>query len=132
MSFWYQNNLKIEFRAIPYSTTHALEYRISPDQDLEFEVEKSFLGFKYKKKNKYKTNWHQVEHFVNYLGACRYDESECYLPIFVHNKKEFEEFKNNYKTIGEFFAWLDKENERERKEWEIERAIYLSTNNNWY
>ena len=42
MSFWYQNNLKIEFRAVPYSINHAIEYRISPDQDLEFEVEKSF------------------------------------------------------------------------------------------
>ena len=43
MSFYYNNNLKIEFRAVPYSTSHVLEFRISPDQDLNYEVEKSFF-----------------------------------------------------------------------------------------
>lgn len=30
MSWKYKDDLKIEFRAIPYGTAHVLEYRISP------------------------------------------------------------------------------------------------------
>lgn len=46
MSFYYNRNLKIEFRAVPYSSTsHVLEFLISPNQDLNFEVEKSFFWY---------------------------------------------------------------------------------------
>ena len=133
MSFWYNNNLKIEFRAVPYaSTSHVLEFRISPDQDLNYEVEKSFFGIKYKKKNKYKTNWHKPRRFLNYPGAWRYDEEDCYLPIFVRNRKDLENFKSKYKTIGEFFDWIDRENKREKDEWQTEQANYAKEHIDWY
>lgn len=132
MSFWYNDNLKIEFRAVPYSTSHVLEYRISPDQDLNFEVEKSFLGIKYKKKKKYSTCWHQPRIFVNYPGACHHYEEDCYLPIFIQDKKDLENFKLKYKTIGEFFTWKDKEENREKDEWQIERINYLEEHKEWY
>lgn len=132
MSFWYNNNLKIEFRAVPYSTSHVLEYRISPDQDLNFEIEKSFLGVKYKKKKKYSTSWRQPVKFVNYPGAYHYCEEECYLPIFVRDKNDFEKFKFKYKTIGEFFAWKDKADKHAKDEWQIERTKYLENYTDWY
>ena len=35
---WYKNDLKIEFRAVFYTGDyHAIEYRISPDQNLKFK-----------------------------------------------------------------------------------------------
>ena len=132
MAFWYNNDLKIEFRAVPYSTSHVLEYRISPDQDLNFEIEKSFLGIKYKKKKKYNTSWHQPRIFVNYPGACHRCEEDCYLPIFIRDKKELENFKLKYKTIGDFFTWKDKEEKREKDEWQTERTNYLEEHKEWY
>lgn len=133
MSFCYNRNLKIEFRAVPYSSTsHVLEFRISPDQDLNFEVEKSFFGIKYKKKNKYSTSWHQPMRFLNYPSAYLYDEEDCYLPIFVRTRKDLENFKSKYKTIGEFFDWIDRENKREKNEWQTEQANYAKEHTDWY
>ena len=132
MSFWYNDNLKIEFRAVPYSTKHVLEYRISPDQDLNFEIEKSFLGIKYKKKKKYKTNWHQPQKFLNYPGAYHNCEDDCYLPIFIDDRNELERIKMSYKTIGDFFAWRNAEDKKQKDEWEVERNEYLKEHQNWY
>lgn len=133
MSFWYNRNLKIEFRAVPYSSTsHVLEFRISPEQDLNYEVEKSFFGIKYKKTKKYETNWHQPVKFVNYPSAYLYDEENCYFPIFVSTRKDLENFKSKYKTIGEFFDWIDRENNREKNEWQTEQANYAKEHTDWY
>ena len=132
MSFLYNNDLKIEFRAVPYSTSHVLEYRISPDQDLSFETEESFLGIKYKRKRKYQTNWHQPLIFLNYPGAYHETADDCYSPIFIRKKKDLEEFKIKFKTIGEFRDWQDKEIKRERNEWQIERTNYLEEHKDWY
>lgn len=39
-----KDNLKIEFRAVPYAHEEkVLEYRISPEQDLTYYVEVSYL-----------------------------------------------------------------------------------------
>ena len=58
----YLPHLKIEFCAVPYSSEHVLQYRISPDQDLSYEEEKNILGlFKIKLKKKFKTDWHQPQ-----------------------------------------------------------------------
>ena len=133
MSFYYNRNLKIEFRAVPYSSTfHVLEFRISPDQDLNFEVEKSFFSIKYKKKNKYSTSWRQPMRFLNYPSAYLFDEENCYLPIFVRTRKDLENFKSKYKTIGEFFDWIDRENKREKNEWQTEQANYAKEHTDWY
>ena len=42
-----KDNLKIEFRAVPYAfEKRVLEYRISSEQDLTYYVEKKlFMGF---------------------------------------------------------------------------------------
>lgn len=133
MSFYYNRNLKIEFRAVPYSSTsHVLEFRISPNQDLNFEVDKSFFGIKYKKKNKYNTSWRQPTRFLNYPSAYLYGEEDCYLPIFVRTRKDLENFKSKYKTIGEFFEWIDRENKREKNEWQTEQANYAKEHTDWY
>lgn len=100
MSFYYNNNLKIEFRAVPYSTSHVLEFRISPDQDLNYEVEKSFFGIKYKKKNKYSTSWRQPTRFLNYPSAYLYNEEDCYLPIFVKIGKILKILNQNIKQLA--------------------------------
>ena len=49
----YRNDLKIEFKAEIYGQGiyHVLMYRISPNQDLNYIEERSFLGFKHKVKN---------------------------------------------------------------------------------
>lgn len=50
------NNLKIDLRAVPYSdTSHVLEYRINPNQDLTYYKEHSLLFglIKFKTKHKY-------------------------------------------------------------------------------
>lgn len=132
MSFYYNRNLKIEFRAVPYATSHVLEFRISPDQDLNYDVEKSFFGIKYKKTKKYEINWHQPAKFLNYPGAYLYGEEDCYLPIFVRTRKDLENFKSKYKTIGEFFDWIDRENKREKNEWQTEQANYAKEHTDWY
>ena len=135
MSFLYNNNLKIEFRAVPYaSSSHVLEYRISPDQDLIYEKHVSWLWglIKFKCKCKFSTNWQRAYQFLNYPSAYLYDEGHNYLPIFIKDRKELEMFKFKYKTIGEFFAWRDKEDKREKDEWQIEHTNYLEENKEWY
>lgn len=134
MSFAYNKNLKIEFRAVPYSTSHVLEYRISPDQDLTYETEVSIFGlFKIKRKRKYKTNWHQPYILVNYPGAERYskESGEPYLPMFVHDKNEFKKIQSAFKTIGEFFDYKNNKESKEEAEWQKARNEYLETCGTW-
>lgn len=113
----YDGDLKIEFRAVPFSNYHALQYRISPDQDLTYEIEKSFLGFKYTKKRKYDTSWKDIYKFLNYPGAYKYDEDSCWIHYLLKDYKEFNEIKNSYHTYGEFFNYLDDKNDKEKKNW---------------
>ena len=134
MSFAYNKNLKIEFRAVPYSTSHVLEYRISPDQDLSYETEVSIFGlFKIKLKRKYKTNWHQPCTFVNYPGSERYskESGEPYLPIFVHDKDEFKKIQSSFKTIGEFFDYVNEVESKEEAKWQKARNEYLKNSGTW-
>ena len=58
-----KEDLKIEFRAVPYASgSRVLEYRISPEQDLTYYVEKSYLWglIKFKSKCKYDTGWKRI------------------------------------------------------------------------
>ena len=101
----YSSHLKIEFRAVPYSTSHVLEYRISPDQDLTYETEVSIFGlFKIKFKRKYKTNWHQPYTLINYPGSERYskESGELYLSMFVRDKDEFKKFSQHLRQLVSF------------------------------
>ena len=134
MSFAYNKNLKIEFRAVPYSTSHVLEYRISPNQDLTYETEVSIFGlFKIKLKRKFKTNWHQPYVFNNWPGSERYskESGEPYLPMFVRDIDEFKKIQSTFKTIGEFFESVNKEEAKEEAEWQKARNEYLKTCGTW-
>ena len=134
MKFIYNKDLKIEFRAVPYSTSHVLEYRISPDQDLTYKTEVSIFGlFKIKLKRKYKTNWHQPYIFTNWPGSERYskESGEPYLPMFVRDKNEFKKIQSAFKTIGEFFDYVNKEEAKEEAEWQKARNEYWKTCRTW-
>lgn len=119
----YKNDLKIELKAEiygPLGTYHVLMYRISPNQDLNYIEERSFLGFKYKVKKEFDTSWHEANQYLNYPGSCKHDEPQT-LPVLIKEYEEFEEWKTNCKTIGDFFARLDEINKQEIVEWKIDR-----------
>ena len=129
----YRDDLKIEFKAEIYGslgTYHVLMYRISPNQDLNYTEEHSFLGFKYKVKNKFDTSWHKAYQCLNYPSACYYDEPQT-IPVLIKKHEEFEEWKTSCKTMGDFFDRLDKINKQEIKEWIIDREKYLNECKPW-
>ena len=130
----YSPNLKIEFRAVPYSTSHVLEFRISPNQDLTYKTQINVLGlFKINVKRKFKTNWHQPAIITNWPGSERYskESEELYLPIFIHDKNEFKKIQSSFNTIGEFFNYIDKEEAKEEAEWQKARNEYLENCGTW-
>ena len=129
----YRNDLKIEFKAETYGslgTYHVLMYRISPNQDLSYTEERSFLGFKYNVKKKFDTSWYKAYQCLNYPSACYYDEPQTN-PVLIKEYKEFEEWKTSCKTIGEFFDRLDKINKQEIEEWKLDREKYLNECKTW-
>lgn len=108
MNFQYRDDLKIEFRAVPYNTTHILEYRISPDQDLTFikPIKLLFGLIKFNKKSKYSTKWRQPQVFCNYTLSYKLCKEDCYVPISILFKSTVQEYNEKYKTIGEFFKYI--------------------------
>lgn len=130
----YKDNLKIEFRAVPYASEHVLEYRISPDQDLTYYNEYSFLKlFTFRIKKKYDTNWYKAWWFFNYVTAYRYPESEVDLhPIFIYKQTDLESFKIKFPTVKLFFEYLDNISNKERKEYKKVREKYLKDHAVWY
>lgn len=129
----YKNDLKIEFKAEIFGslgTYHVLMYRISPDQDLTYTEDRSFLGFKFKRKRTFDTSWHEAHQYLNYPSAHLYDEPQTN-PVLMKTQKEFEEWKSNCKTMGEFFARLDEINEKEIKEWKLDREKHLNNTKTW-
>lgn len=129
----YRNDLKIEFKAETYGslgTYHVLMYRISPNQDLTYTEERSFLGFKFNVKKKFDTSWHEAYQYLNCPGDCHYNEPQT-IPVLMKNQKEFEEWKTSCKTMGEFFDRLDKINEKEINEWKQDREKYLNKRKTW-
>ena len=129
----YRNDLKIEFKAESYGssgTYHVLMYRISPEQDLNYTEDRSFLGIKYKVKKKFDTSWHEAHQYLNYPSACLYDEPQTN-PVLMRDYEEFKGWKTSCKTMGEFFDKLDKINEREIAEWEQDREKQLNNRKTW-
>lgn len=129
----YRADLKIEFKAVPHGLSgiyHVLMYRISPDQDLTYTEEHSFLGFKYNVKKKFDTSWYKAYQYFNYPGACEYNIPQTN-PVLMNNQEEFEEWKTSCKTMGEFFDRLDKINEKEIDEWKQDREKYLNKCKTW-
>ena len=128
----YRNDLKIEFKAESYGLSgiyHVLMYRISPNQNLNYTEERSFLGFKYKVKRKFDTSWHEAYQYLNFPSSCQYDEPQTN-PVLMKEHEEFKEWKSS-KTMGEFFERLDKINEKEINEWKRDREKYLNECKTW-
>ena len=129
----YRKDLKIEFKAESYGSSglyHVLMYRISPNQNLNYTEERSFLGFKYKVKCKFDTSWHEAYQYLNFPGACQYDKPQTNL-VLMKEHEEFKEWKSSCKTMGEFFERLDKINEKEINEWKRDREKYLNECKTW-
>ncbi len=129
----YRNDLKIEFKAESFGSTgsfHVLMYRISPDQDLTYTEERSFLGFKFNVKKKFDTSWHKAYQYLNYPSAHLYSEPQTN-PVLIKEYKEFEEWKTNCKTMGEFFARLNKINEKEINKWKQDKEKYINKCKTW-
>lgn len=128
----YRNDLKIEFKAESYGssgTFHVLMYRISPNQNLNYTEERSFLGFKYKVKCKFNTSWHEAYQYLNYPGSEEHDKPQT-IPVLMNEHEEFKKWKS-CNTMGEFFERLDKINEREINEWKQDREKYLDKCKTW-
>jgi hypothetical protein len=128
----YRNDLKIEFKAESYGSSgryHVLMYRISPNQNLNYTEERSFLGFKYKVKCKFDTSWHEAYQYLNFPSSCQYDEPQTN-PVLMKEHEEFKKWKS-CKTMGEFFDSLDKINEIEINEWKRDREKYLNECKTW-
>lgn len=130
----YKENLKIQFRAVAYSSTHVLEYRIDPNQDLTYEKTYGFWIFKFTIKRKFSTKWHQPEHYWNHGTAMYYTEDswDNWGPYFISNQKALDWYKNNFKTIGEFLKYHNDYSNKEYEEWKIARENYLKEQETMY
>ena len=130
----YRRDLKIEFRAVPYTTTsHVLEYRISPNQDITYKKEYSIFGFKFYLNRKFDTGWIKPIWFRNYSWDKFFtEESRCWAPIFINSKQHLrEEYKIKYKTIGEFYDYLKEHDDKEKQAWKAHRQKYLDECGIW-
>ena len=131
MAFNYRKDLKVELKATQFfGSTHQLMYRISPDQDLTYYKEYSFLGIKFKIKRKFSTKWYKAYKYLNHPSAYLYSEKPVN-PVLFHNIKEFLEWKNECKTIGDFFNKLDAIDKKELAAWKRDREKYLENCGDW-
>ena len=132
-----KENLKIDLRAVPYSdSSHVLEYRISPDQDLRYYKEHKWLWglIKFGTVHKYSTKWIQPVRFFNGVTSYRYSENDGLNnnhPFFIHSKDELENMKYKLQTYGQFLDWYWKEDKKQRDEYWKERNEYLKQHTIW-
>lgn len=124
---------KIDICAVVYSgSSHVLNYRFNPEQDLTYLKEYNFLGFKFKLKRKLSTEWNQPEVF--FCGSPEHDE-KYYMnwhPIFIHKKKELDEFKRTLKTYEDLKKYCDKRTKDAYNEYLPKRRQYLEDHTTWY
>jgi len=130
----YRDDLKIELRAVPYASySHALEYRISPDQDLRYledDDEKSWFGFIMKlvhKNKKYDTSWHQPRIF-SYpvtMELHEFDNEFNWGPILCNSAKSLKNFKEQFKTYGDIRKFIKEHTEKSYEKWKSAREDYL-------
>jgi hypothetical protein len=84
----YRDDLKIEFKAVPYGSSglyHRLMYRISPDQDLTYYKEYSFLGIKFKLKKKFDTSWQNGWQYLTWGESCGSEAEPTTNPMIAKN-----------------------------------------------
>lgn len=125
-----KDNLKIEFRAVPYiQEEKVLEYRISPEQDLTYYVEVSYLCglIKFKRKKKYSTEWKQVHKFHCSLTSHYYDVDDCfnYMPIWCNNQETLNWYKRTFETFGDFEKYITDREKGEYEKYWVNRTKYL-------
>ena len=125
-----KENLKIEFRAVPYaSNSRVLEYRISSEQDLTYYVEKSYLWglIKFKCKRKYNTSWKRISIFKCGLTSHYYDINKWlhYMPIFCDNQETLNWFKRTFETYGAFERYIVEREKPEIEKYWKNRNKYL-------
>ena len=132
-----KENLKIDLRAVPYSdSSHVLEYRISPDQDLRYYKEHKWLWglIKFGTVHKYSTKWIQPVRFFNGVTSYLYsigDDFNNNHPIFIHSKDELENMKYKLQTYGQFLDWYWKEDKKQRDGYWKKRNEYLKQHTVW-
>lgn len=140
-----ERDLKIELRAVVYGSgagNRVLEYRFSPDQNLSIEIdavnwwqrlEKKLFPGKYM--DQFDTYWRIPHVFSNYEHFAhlyeKYDDQN-WIPIWVRDNKEFEEYKNKFKTYGDLRDWQMEWNDKFIEKWEKRRAEYLKKQGDWY
>ena len=56
---------------------------------------------------------------------------EPYLPMFIRDIDEFKKIQSTFKTIGEFFESVNREEAKEEAEWQKARNEYLKTCGTW-
>ena len=125
-----KDDLKIEFRAVPYALERrVLEYRISPEQDLTYYIEKSYLWglIKFKCKCKYNTGWKRVSIFQCCLTSHYYNINKWlnYMPIFCDNQETLNWFKIKFKTYGAFDRYIVEKEKPEIEEYWKKRHKYI-------
>lgn len=132
-----KENLKIDIRAVPYSdSSHVLEYRFNPNQDLTYWKEHNwFFGLiKFKTKHKYSTKWIQPVRFFNSVTSYLYSENDSWNnnhPIFVHSKDELENMKYKWQIYGQFLNWYLDEDRKQHDAYWKERNAYLKQHTVW-
>lgn len=131
-----KEDLKIEFRAVPYTKlSHVLEYRISPNQNLQYKKLHIWLFglIKFYTKSKYSTKWIQPNVFHNYCTSCYYDENDYwnYGPIFIDHIKTLDKYKC-YETYGDFMKWKIEFENNEKIDYRKDREAYLKECGIWY
>ncbi len=126
-----KEDLKIEFRGVPFSNTHILEYRISPDQDITYTKEVSLLWglIKFTRTYKYDTTWHEIKIFKCWSTSYYYPITDDFHQswIFLHNQSELDWLKNNFHTLKEFDNYIAEWNLKEREKYTKEREKYLNS-----
>jgi len=128
----YDYNFKIQLRAVPYaSSSHVLEYRLDPNQDLTYEEEKTYFFGLFKRKviKSFDTDWHQIRLFCNGVTSHMYDANDDfnYAPIWCESKNDLEYYKSQFNTYGDLATYIRKHNEKAREQHAKDRAAYLKS-----
>lgn len=132
-----KNDLKIEFRAVPYGDNYyALQYRINPKQDLEYIKKVSLLWglIKFDWKTKYSTKWKDFELFTNRITSYLYESDDMlnWSPILIKNQSELDFYKHEYKTWGQWSSYIDRRHKKEMAKYTVERENYLKNRHTLY
>lgn len=125
-----REDLKIEFRAIPYGVSdHALQYRIDPnDENNQYTIIKKYLFGLFKRTitKKYSYDWKLVHYFVGWSDWAEYNCHVNWQPIWIKNEEDLNEYKKKFKTIGQFEKYIKDKADKNYQKWSKDREYYLN------